>query len=277
MSPPESQTLAQSVAPQLKWYERLNVLSLTMAIFLILAVVSAPVLRGSGRDVAVLERVSDLADRMFPPDTSVTRDAFTALLETGRIAVWATLFAVLLALPLGIAASSNISPRWLVVCVRMLMNWIRTVPSIVWAMFGVAVVGPNSLAGVIGLTFYSLGYLVKFFSDAIESVDMKIADGLRLMGANSIQAFQHGVWPHARPLLWSSALFMFEYNIRSSAIIGLVGAGGIGVLIHSYWEYGQLDKFCMVLVMLLVPVSVLDLLGNWARQRMTRRQTMASS
>jgi phosphonate transport system permease protein len=151
------------------------------------------------------------------------------------------------------------------------MNWIRTTPSVVWAMFGVALVGPNALAGVIGLTFYSVGYLVKFFSDAFESVDMKIADGLKTMGANPIQAFQYGAWPHAKPLIWSSILFMFEYNIRNSTIVGLVGAGGIGLLLHSYWEYGQLDRVCMVLLMVLLPVSILDLLGNWARKRITRR------
>ena len=82
----------------------------------------------------------------------------------------------------------------------MLMNCIRTIPSLIWALIAVAVVGPYPLAGVLGLSFYSLGYLGKFFSDAFESVDLEVARGLRAIGAGRIQAFQHGLWPNTRPL-----------------------------------------------------------------------------
>jgi phosphonate transport system permease protein len=123
------------------------------------------------------------------------------------------------------------------------MNGIRTIPSLIWALIAVAIVGANPLAGVIALTFYSIGYLGKFFSDAFESVDMDVARALRALGARRIQAFQFGVWPHARPLVWSYSLWMLEYNIRSAAIIGYVGAGGLGMLIHTYMEYYELAKF----------------------------------
>jgi len=255
----------------LRWYERLNVLNLSLVIFILLAIVSAPVLKGSGRDIAVFERIADLFKRMYPPDYSVTGEALWALLDTGRIAVWATLLALIVSFPLAMSASSNISPRWLVAITRLFMCVLRTVPNIIWALLGVAIVGPNALAGVIGLTLYSIGYLVKFFSDAFESMDNKIADGLKAMGASSFQAFIHGTLPHARPLIWSSTLFMLEYNLRSGTIVGFVGAGGIGVLLHSYWEYMQLDRFATVLLVLLVPVVLLDFLGNWARAKITRR------
>ena len=151
------------------------------------------------------------------------------------------------------------------------MNCIRTIPSLIWALIAVAVVGPHPLAGVIGLSFYSLGYLGKFFSDAFESVDLEVARGLRAIGAGRIQAFQHGLWPNTRPLIWSYSLWMLEYNIRSAAIVGYLGAGGVGVLLHVYQEYYQWDRFATVLLFILALVTLLDLAGEWVRRQVAPR------
>ncbi len=153
----------------------------------------------------------------------------------------------------------------------MVMNCIRTIPSLIWALIAVAVVGPYPLAGVLGLTFYSLGYLGKFFSDAFESVDLEVARGLRAIGAGRIQAFQHGLWPNTRPLIWSYSLWMLEYNIRSASIVGYVGAGGVGVLLHVYQEYYQWDRFAAVLLFILALVTLLDLAGEWVRRQVAPR------
>ena len=209
--------------------------------------------------------------RLFPPDPSVLRETLVALGETVQIAVMATFFAILISFPLGAASARTLSPSWLVVSARMLMNVVRSVPALIWAVLAVAVVGANPLAGVIALTFYSLGYLGKFFSDTFESIDLEVAEGLRAIGANPIQSFQHGVWPHAKPLIWSYALWMLEYNIRSAAIIGYVGAGGIGFLLYTYQEYSWWHKACTVILLILVLVTILDFLGEWIRQKITTR------
>jgi phosphonate transport system permease protein len=151
------------------------------------------------------------------------------------------------------------------------MNGIRTIPSLIWALLAVAIVGPNPLAGVIGLTFYSVGYLGKFFSDAFESVDVEVARALRALGARTIQAFQYGLWPHAKPLVWSYSLWMLEYNIRSAAIVGIVGAGGVGLQLHTYQEYYQWDKFATVLLFMFLLVSALDFLGERVRNQIVRK------
>lgn len=260
--------------PDLKWYQRLNLLNFTLILFVLGAVAASGVLKGSGRDIDEIGRAANLARRMFPPDFSITPRALQGLLETVQIAVWATLIAVVIALPLGLATASSIAPSYVSIPVRLLMNMIRTIPNIIWALLAVNIVGPNALAGVIGLTLYSLGYLVKFFSDALESVDMKVFNGMKASGANAIQAFQYGLWPQAKPQLWSSVLFMFEYNIRSGSIIGFVGAGGIGVVFHSSSEYGAWDQFMAVVLILLVPVTLLDLLGTWTRNKLTRRKPL---
>ena len=183
----------------------------------------------------------------------------------------ATAFAIVLSVPIAIAGAQTLSPRWLVFISRLLMNAIRTIPSLIWALLAVAIVGPNPLAGVIGLTFYSVGYLGKFFSDAFESVDIDVARALRALGARTLQAFQYGLWPHAKPLVWSYSLWMLEYNIRSAAIVGIVGAGGVGLQLHTYQEYYQWDKFATVLLFMFLLVSALDLLGERVRNQIVRK------
>lgn len=257
--------------PNLPWFRRLNVLDMVLVIFVLAVVWSSGTLSGSGRTVNYWEGFVRVVGRFFPPDWSVTGTTLQALSETVQIAVMATFFSVLISVPLAAAGARRLAPLPLVATVRMVMNAIRTIPSLIWAVIAVAVVGANPLAGVIALTFYSIGYLGKFFSDAFESVDLDVAEGLKAMGASPLQAFQHGVWPHAKPLIWSSSLWMLEYNIRSAAIIGYVGAGGIGVQLHAYAEYGRWSKFATVLIFILVLVTLLDLLGEWVRKQVTKR------
>lgn len=266
---------AEPVLPPLPWHARLNVLNVTLLLFVLAALFSLPALRGSGRELAYWENTLRFLGRFFPPDRSVLPQVLAALGETAQIAVMATFLAILLALPLGALGARTLAPRWVVGVTRLAMNGIRTVPSLLWALIAVAVVGANPLAGVIGLVFYSLGYLGKFFADAFESVDVDVDRALRALGAHPVQAFQHGVWPHARPLVWSYGLWMLEYNLRSAAIIGYVGAGGLGVLLHSYQEYYAWDKFATVLLCILVLVTALDLLGEWVRSRITRKSVAA--
>lgn len=257
--------------PQLAWHQRLNVTTVSLLVFLIAIAGSFPAMRGSGRDLDHASNLIRFLKRFFPPDFSVSGQVLGALVETIQIAVMATFFSIVLAFPLAAAGAQTLSPRWLVAVARMVMNCIRTIPSLIWALIAVAVVGPHPLAGVVGLTFYSLGYLGKFFSDAFESVDLEVARGLRAIGAGRIQALQHGLWPSARPLIWSYSLWMLEYNIRSASIVGYVGAGGVGVLLHVYQEYYQWDRFAAVLVFILGLVTLLDVAGEWVRRQVAPR------
>ena len=169
--------------PRLCWHQRLNVTTVSLFVFLIAIVASLPAMRGSGRELDHTANLVRFLKRFFPPDFSVAGQILGALTETVQIAVMATFFSVVLAFPLAAAGAQTLSPRWLVGIARMVMNCIRTIPSLIWALIAVAVVGPHPLAGVVGLTFYSLGYLGKFFSDAFESVDLEVARGLRAPSA----------------------------------------------------------------------------------------------
>lgn len=272
MSNPSASTPDPAWPPR-RW----QFLDLVLFAFLLGVALSSPVLQGSGRDLDYVANARRFFSHFFPPDFSIFGHVLRALGETVQIAIMATFLAILLAIPLAVAGSQSIAPRWLVVLVRLLMNAIRTVPSLIWALLGVAIVGANPLAGVVGLTFYSIGYLGKFFSDAFESVDLTAQNALRAIGAHPIQAFQYGLWPHAKPLIWSHGLWMLEYNIRSASIIGYVGAGGLGLLLHTYQEYGWWDKFAAVLVFIFIVVCALDYIGEWARRRLNKQPSAESS
>jgi phosphonate transport system permease protein len=240
--------------------------------FLLFAVAflfSLPALRGSGRRLDYWDNLKRFLGQFVPPDFSVSAQAWHALIETGRMAVLATCFASLLALLVAPLAARTVSPAWLVWPTRSFLNLVRSIPSLVWALLAVAIVGANARAGVIALTFYSLGYLGKFFSDAFEAVDTRPAEALRAAGAHPVQAFQYGLWPEVKPLIWSHTLWMLEYNVRAGTIIGYVGAGGIGTLLYTYQEFYQWSRFAAVLCFILIIVTILDFAGSRLRAALT--------
>jgi phosphonate transport system permease protein len=237
-------------------------------LFLLAAVFSLPVLKPVGRELDYAANLGRFLSRFWPPDFSILPQILPSLWETFQIAVLSTIAAAVVGIPIAAAASKTTAPSALVMLTRFLLNGIRAIPGLVWALIAVAVLGANAGAGVAALAIYSLGYLGKFFSDAFESADPAVGEALRATGAGRVQAFQYGIWPHARPLIWSHTLWMLEYNIRSAAIIGYVGAGGIGAWLHTYQEFYQWDKFAAVLVCILAAVIVLDLAGSRLRSEL---------
>jgi len=263
--------------PERPWFERLNLLNATLLIFLLLVISSGLRIEGSERDLNVWVNLGNFLRDFFPPDLSVLPQTASALIETVEIALLSTFFAILFSLVIGLCAARTVAPKALVTVTRMLLNLIRTIPSLIWAVIAVAAMGANAAAGVAALTLYSIGYLGKFFSEAFESVDISIARSLRGIGADPVQAFQYGIWPHAKPLVWSHGIWMLEYNIRSASIIGYVGAGGLGLQLHAYQEFHQWDRFATVLLCILVVVTLLDFLSERIRRRIARRQAKESA
>jgi phosphonate transport system permease protein len=257
--------------PALPWHSRFDLVSVTSLVLLAALVGALVTIDGPRRDVDVLGNLVRFVGYFLPPDPSALVPALGGLVETVQIALIATAAAVAVSLPLGVAASRNLSPRPLVLATRLLLNVVRTIPSLLWALIGVVLVGTNPVAGVIGLAAYSVGYLAKFTSDALEAADVRVPRSLTRAGAPRVAAFRHGLWPQVRATAWSHALWMLEYNVRSASIVGYVGAGGIGTWLHTYQEFGQWERFATVLLVILVVVTVLDLLGEAVRARLGGR------
>ena len=259
---------------EVPWYNRLNVVNLTFLVFLLAVGASFPAFEGSGRDLDYWENLSRFSEKFFPPDLTILDRTLEGLWETFQIATLATFLAIWISLVLSVGAAQNLAPGWLVGTTRMLLNVIRTIPSLLWALLAVVIVGSNSLAGVIALTFYSIGYLGKFYSEAFEAADVQVRSALQASGASRLQAFQYGLWPNVKPIVWSHSLWMLEYNVRSASIIGYVGAGGIGLHLKLYAESPDgWSKFSTVLLCILVIVTVLDFLGERIRRRIKQRLT----
>ncbi len=249
------------------WHSRFDLMGITFLLFLAGAIGSLPSIEGSGRNLDYLGNLARFAEQFFPPDWSILGQTLDGLMETIQIALVSTFLAIALSFVISLGASRNVSPPWVLWPTRMALNVIRTIPSLLWALLCVVLVGSNSLAGVIALTFYSTGYLAKFFSETFESTDPSAQKALKSLGAGPVQAFQYGLWPNARPIVWSHCLWMLEYNVRSASIIGYVGAGGIGLHLKLYAESANSwNKFSVVLLCILAIVTLLDFTGERIRQ-----------
>ncbi len=213
-------------------------------------------------------KAADFLGRMLPPDTSVVGTVGESIIETVQMALLGTTFAAILGLPLAMAAARNVAPAPVRAVARLILNLMRTVPSIIWGLFFVAIVGLGPLPGIMALTFYASGYLGKFYYEGIESIDPKPLTALKTAGASRLHIFRYGVFPQVLPLLTSYTLYMFEYNIRAASILGVVGAGGVGFYLYSYINNFTYEKATTALLMLLVLVTVIDAISSKVREKL---------
>lgn len=194
-------------------------------------------------------------------------DLAWSMIDTLRMAVLGTLFAAVIALPLAVLAARNLVPAFVGWPIRALLNVWRSVPSIVWALLFVAAVGLGAMAGVLGLIAYSVGYLTKFFYEALEGAETSAAGALAELGASGAQRFVHAVWPVALPALAGALLFMLEYNVRAASVLGIVGAGGIGHDLKLAVDWSNWHVVGAILGLLALAVIAVDSFSAWARRR----------
>jgi phosphonate transport system permease protein len=226
-----------------------------------------------------LGRAIGFFQRAIPENATVIRELpwerlLASLLETIQMAIVGTALGVALSLPLAALASRQTGPVGFRHALRFLLNVIRTIPSIIWALVFVASVGLGPFSGVLALAMYSTGYLTKFFYEAIENTDERPALALQALGAGRARAFLAAILPGARAALVGAALFVFEYNIRSASILGVVGAGGIGQDLMYYIEWRNFPAAFAGLGLILAVVVVLDAMSGVLRRRIaTQRGT----
>lgn len=216
-----------------------------------------------------LRSIRDLAGSAWPPETArwFQSMVFDGLVETLAIAYLATLFGALMSLPLALIAARNLAPLPLVVAARGLASAIRVLPSLLWAIIAVLVFGLGPLAGVVAMTLYTVGYLAKLQYEAFEGLHRDALDAVRAMGASRFQQAWHVALPEAGNALRSQILFMMEYNVRASTVVGIVGAGGIGQILVQYLTFGQYDKVLTILLVMFVTVALMDVLSLLVRRR----------
>jgi len=231
--------------------------------------------------------VSFFDESLWPPDWSVVEPrgyppcespelidftcspAWIGIVETIRIALVSTVFGMVISLPIAILAARNISPAWISFSARLLLAASRSLPSLIWAILFVILVGFGPFAGVLAMTIYTVGYLGKLQYEAIEGMDGIPLESANSMGLSKIETSIGVVIPESANNLISQAIFMFEYNVRHGTVIGIVGAGGIGYEIKNNLSFLQYDRVFAYLLIIFVVVILIDLLSIYARSFFT--------
>jgi len=217
------------------------------------------------RVVEGLPFMRDFLRRMMPPDLSVLGHGLTGAMQTLEIAVVGTLAAAVLALPMSFAAARNTAPPWLFYAARSVLNVFRAVDTLVYALFFVAAVGLGPFPGVLAVVVYTAMVLAKLYSEAIEAIDPGPLEAVKATGATRLQVLRWGVLPQLVPQFLSFTLYRFETNVRAAAILGFVGAGGIGFYIQTYLRMLNYPAASTILLVLVVLVMLVDFASSKLR------------
>jgi phosphonate transport system permease protein len=227
-----------------------------------------------GADMRPLELLRDsgnmaqYASEFFPPNFADWKMYVQEMVVTLQIAVWGTALAVVSAVPLGLLASSSITPWWIYQPVRRVLDAFRAINEMVFAMLFVVAVGLGPFAGVLALWIHTAGTLAKLFSEAVEAIDPQPVEGIRSTGASALHEIVYGVIPQVMPLWISYTLYRFEANVRSASVVGMVGAGGIGVVLWEIIRGFQYAETAAVMIIIIVTVSLIDLISARIRKLM---------
>jgi len=194
---------------------------------------------------------------------------YIGMVETIKIAFVATILGFIGALSLSSFAAKNLMPMSIALVFRIVLSAIRSLPSLIWAIIFVIVIGVGPLAGVLAMTFYTVGYLGKLQYEAFEGMPNDSLEVSKAMGLSHSTIFTSVVVPETGNHLLSQLMFMFEYNVRHGTVIGLVGAGGIGFYISTYLKLLQYDKVLALLILIFIVVIIIDLLSLMIRSFVT--------
>ncbi|BCF91220.1 MULTISPECIES: phosphonate ABC transporter, permease protein PhnE [Paraburkholderia] len=211
--------------------------------------------------------MGQFAKDFFPPDFTEWRTYLHEMGVTLAVAVWGTALSIVCAIPFGLMSAHNMAPAWVVQPVRRLMDACRAINEMVFAMLFIVAVGLGPFAGVLALWVHTTGVLAKLFAEAVEAIDPRPAEGVRATGATSLDEIIYGVLPQVLPLWISYALYRFESNVRSAMVVGMVGAGGIGVVLYESIRSFNYSQTAAVMLMVIVVVTVIDLLSARLRER----------
>lgn len=229
---------------------------------------------GQQSNLSVIELIqgggnmAEYISRYFPPDFTDWQLYLQDTIETIAMGIWGTILAAIVAVPLAILASQNLCPSWLVFPIRRVLDAMRAINEVVFALVFVVAVGLGPFAGVLALFVHTAGTLSKLFSEAIEAIDPGPVEGIRATGASRLQEIAFGVIPQVLPLWTSFTLYRFEANVRSASVLGIVGAGGIGVSLYQSFRSFKYPKVCAILLFLIVSVAIIDTLSSKLRQRL---------
>jgi phosphonate transport system permease protein len=213
------------------------------------------------------QQTLDLFVRMWPIDWAwYPKVVHEALIETLHTATLGTILAVALAAPVALSAARNLTRSALLNLVaRFILVATRSVHAMVWALFFVAVFGPGALAGTLAIAVHSIGFTGKFLAEAIEEVRPGPIEALTAAGAPPLAILLKGYWPQVKPAFLAISVFRWDINVRESAVLGLVGGGGLGMALDTALSNLYWDQAGLVLIVIFAVVIVTEIVTTWIR------------
>lgn len=207
---------------------------------------------------------------MLPPAHNGWLGEFLyAILETVCMAFLGTLIATLVSIPLGFMGAKNVFTNFLFhFSFRRIFDGIRGIDALIWALIFVNVVGLGPFAGIMAIAVSDTGTLSKLFAEAIENIDHQQVEGVHSSGASRVQVIRYAIFPQIFPVIMSNTLYFFESNIRSATILGVVGAGGIGLQLSDRIRVNNWDEAAFIILLILLTVAIIDTFSKEVRIRM---------
>jgi phosphonate transport system permease protein len=216
------------------------------------------------------KQAADLFGRMLPPRWDYAKNLWRPLWDTLNIATLGTAIAIVIAIPLAFLAARNTSPSAIVLRPLALLVIVasRSVNALIWGLLLVAVLGPGVLAGIIAIALRSIGFIGKLLYEAIEEIDERQVDAIRASGASGAQVIAYGIVPQILPAFATIAVFRWDINIRESTVLGLVGAGGLGLALEASLNTLAWPQVTVILLIILATVIVSEWVTAKVRKRM---------
>ncbi|MBB3713325.1 phosphonate transport system permease protein [Limimaricola variabilis] len=213
-------------------------------------------------------QMGDLFGRMIPPDPSNLGAILRVLWETVNIATIATAFAVILSLPVAWLAAQNTTPNRATLWIgRFILVSSRSINTIIWALLFVAIFGPGIVAGIVAIMFRSIGFVGKLLGEAIEEIDKRPVEALEATGASRLKVIAYAIVPQVMPTFWAVSILRWDINLRESTVLGLVGAGGIGIILQGAIDTFNWREAATVLLAILGLVILGEIVSAWLRRR----------
>jgi phosphonate transport system permease protein len=261
---PELDERGRPKHPGHRWRNLLTIAALVLIVWAALDINIRP-----ERLVTFPQELWTVLVRMFgPPNTGFAPRALGAMLESVHMAWMGTILGAIVSLPAGFLAARNTSPTPVVMVTRQILNGIRAIPELLWAIvIMVPIFGLGPVAGAMALGINSIGTLGKLTSEAIESIDTGPVEATRATGATQVQMLRWGVLPQVLPEVIAFWLYRFEINIRASAILGVLGAGGVGTLLIQRFQYRSWPEIGMTLIVVVVVTMAIDFASAAIRRR----------
>ena len=248
--------------------------SRTPVILLGLALVIAWALHMTGFSLATIvnrfPKLMDLMKKLFQPDWSFFPKVIGPLVDTIKMSILGTVIGCACALPVAVLASSNIDHNKIVVSLlRVVLGLIRTLPTLVIALVCALIFSLGTFSGTVAIAIFTFGVVSKMLYESVETIDMGPFEAMEALGANKFQAFWSACVPQILPVYLSHCLYCFEMNVRASAILGYVGAGGLGITINERIGWRDYNGLGMVLLSLFVVVTFIEFFSAYLRKKLS--------